>query len=389
MYHSKVPFDLYFGNKFSCFFFRLGRLRMLIYGLMASGASGILQSFSTTFNMYLFMEFITAGVGTTVYGSGFVLGAEWVSSKYRVLTSIIIAGTVPLGEIILALCAMYFQNFRTLLLVIFTPCLLVFIYFWLVPESTRWLYVTGKYDIGENNLKKTAAANKREIAQKSLDSLRSQYESHDTKDIADRTHIPFTTVVTNKKLFIRFLSLSFCWVVNAFVFYGIGISSTRLQGDSNKYLSFIIVCCAEIPGTIAVILLLDRIGRRATLCATLTLSGTAIVLSAFIPDSYKAVTIVLFIIGKSAITCSFISLYVFTAELWPTGLRNTMMGFCSMVGRLGGVLAASVFLFAYISPELPFILLGLSALLAGVLILFNPETNGRKLPDTLNDINRL
>lgn len=385
--HRYLPSSI--ENDIIGLFYRFGRLRLLIYGMMASGVSGIIQSFASSYNMYLAMEFLTAGLGTTIYGSGFVLGAEWVSSKYRVLTSIIVAGTVPLGEIILALCAMYFPNFRSLLLVIFAPGLLIFVYHWLVPESTRWLYVTGRYDQAEKDLKKLARANNKEISQKFYNSIRSQYQNLDQMELEHTAKVSFTTIFRNKILIMRFISLSFCWIVNSFVFYGIGISSTRLQGDANKYLSFIIVSFFELPGTFAVLLLLDRCGRRATLCGALALSGTAIILSTLVPSDYKSIIILLFIIGKSAITCSFISLYVYTAELWPTCLRNTMMGMCSMVGRLGGIFAAAVILLTYILPELPFFLFGASALLSAVLICFNPETNGRKLPDTLDDIKQL
>lgn len=335
------------------------------------------------------MEFITAGMGTTIYGSGFVLGAEWVSSEYRVLTSIIVAGTVPLGEILLAVCAMYFPHFRSLLLVIFVPGLLVFIYHWLIPESTRWLYVTGRYKQAEKDLKALATSQKRQIPQKTYDSVRIQYQKLDQHETERDAHISFMTIVRNKTLLLRFISLSFCWIVNSFVFYGIGISSTRIQGDANKYLSFIIVSFFELPGTFAVLLLLDRCGRRSTLCGSLALSGMAIILSTLVPDEYKSIIICLLIVSKSAITCSFISLYVYTAELWPTCLRNTMMGMCSMVGRLGGIFAAAVILLTYIMPELPFILFGASALMSAILIRFNPETNGRKLPDTIDDINKL
>lgn len=372
-----------------CLLRRFGRLRFMIVGMMASAIGGIIQSFSTSYNMYLVLEFFTAGMGTTIYGSGFVLGAEWVSSKYRVLTSIIIAGTVPFGEILLALCAMYFPNFRSLLLVIFTPGLLMFVYYWLLPESTRWLYVTGRYEQAEKNLKALARSNKKDIPQKSYDALRNQYQNIDQNVEDHTTNVSFTTIFRNKTLIIRFISLSFCWVVNSFVFYGLGISSTRLQGDANKYLSFIIVSFFEIPGTIAVLLLLDRCGRRGTLCGSLSLSGIAIILSTLVPSDNKALIIILLIIGKGAITCSFVSLYVYTAELWPTCLRNTMMGMCSMIGRLGGIFAAACILLTYIMPELPFILFGASALLSAILIRFNPETNGRKLPDTLDDINEL
>lgn len=44
-------------------------------------------------------------------------------------------------------------------------------------------------------------------------------------------------------------------------------------------------------------------------------------------------------VGKLSITFAFNALYVFTAELFPTGARSSALAACSLVGRLGSVLA--------------------------------------------------
>lgn len=336
--------------------------------------------------MYLVMEFVTASFGTFLYGSGFVLALEWVSSKYRVLTSIIVSGVVPISEVILATCAMYFPNFRTLLLVIFAPGLLIVFYHWLLPESTRWLYVSGRYNQAEFNLRRMAEKNNTKISQQSLDALRYQYQQEREQIEKQRKQLPFAPVFRHKTLFWRFVNLSFCWVVNAFVYFGIGITSAQMHTSANKYISFMIISAAEIPGILIVWILLDRIGRRHLISSSLLLNGLAIITSTLVPKHHEIISLLLFIVAKCAITCAFTSLYVFTAELWPTNLRNTLMNLCSMVGRLGGMLASSVIPLAYIAPELPFLLFGAAALLAGFLVLLNPETKGRKLPDTFDEV---
>lgn len=363
---------------------------MLIIGMIASAISGICQSFSNSYNMYLLMEFITAIFGTFLYGSGFVLALEWVSSKYRVLTSIIVSTTVPFSEVLLALCAMHFPNFRTLLLVIFAPGLLIIVYHWLLPESTRWLYVSGRYNKAEFQLRRMAEANNTKISQQSLDALRYQYQQEREKiDKQRKKQLAFAPVFRNKTLFLRFVNLSLCWVVNAFVYFGIGITSAQMHTSGNKYVSFMIISAAEIPGIFLVWVLLDRIGRRHLISGALILNGLSIIASTFVPNEYKVISLLLFIVAKCTITCAFSSLYVFTAELWPTNLRNTLMNLCSMIGRVGGMLASSVIPLMYIAPELPFILFGLAALVASMLVLLNPETNGRKLPDTFEEVKQL
>lgn len=348
-----------------------------------------MQSFSPNFELYLVMEFLTAAFAAMVLPSGIVLGAEWVSSKSRVLSTTIVSFSVISGESIMALTAMYVQNVRTFFLVFCTPGLFVFVYFWLVPESSRWLYATGRVDRAEKIVKKSAVTNRIEIPQKTLDQVRAKYSAVQSIDVDSETNVSLASIFKSKPLLLRFIRTSICWIVNAFIYYGIGIMSTRIKGDDNKYFSFIIVTFMSLPGTLCALYLLNRLGRRKTLFAALTTSGVSIILSSLVPDSYKAIILILFLITKCAITCSFMSIYTFTTELWPTSQRQTMLGFCSMVGRIGGMLAPVAILLSDILPALPNMLFGAAGILAGLLILFNPETLGKKLPDTLEEANDL
>lgn len=55
-------------------------------------------------------------------------------------------------------------------------------------------------------------------------------------------------------------------------------------------------------------------------------------------DDYAG-SLTLFLIGKLAITCSFQILYFFTSEIFPTNVRNSLLSLCSMIGRIGSMLA--------------------------------------------------
>ena len=54
--------------------------------------------------------------------------------------------------------------------------------------------------------------------------------------------------------------------------------------------------------------------------------------------------------GKFGAAASFSIVYLYTAELYPTVVRSTAIGLCSMMARIGGILAPQVIhlsLFAY------------------------------------------
>jgi hypothetical protein len=48
---------------------------------------------------------------------------------------------------------------------------------------------------------------------------------------------------------------------------------------------------------------------------------------------------VLFLMGKFAITISFTVVYVYTTEMFPTEIRHSLLGVCAMVGRIGSMIA--------------------------------------------------
>lgn len=281
-----------------------------------------------------------SSAGTCTFAAAYILGVEWVSSKNRVLGTTIISISYPIGEIFLGIAAMYIHNFRYLLRTLYTPGLFIALYFWLVPESVRWLLVTGRTERATKILKRVARINGKDLSQKSLEIIQmKRIKTAATEDEQKSLAQPLSSVMKSKKLMVRLMNCCYCWVICAYCYYGLSLSSTQIQADRNKYLSFITVVAAEIPGLLVAFFLLNRFGRRTLLSISLMVSGIATILSSLMALYSPNIVLILFIIGKCSITCAFSVLYIFTAEMWPTSLRNTMMNLCSMVGRSGAMLA--------------------------------------------------
>ncbi|XP_036327579.1 putative transporter B0252.3 [Rhagoletis pomonella] len=112
-------------------------------------------------------------------------------------------------------------------------------------------------------------------------------------------------------------------------------------------------------------------------------------ITALVGRNHGAAELVLFLIGKLAITCSFQILYFFTSEIFPTNVRNSLLSFCSMVGRIGSMLAPQAPLLANYYEYAPQILFAIFALISGTLTLLFPETTDKVLPTTLQDAEHL
>jgi len=269
----------------------------------------------------------------------------------------------------------------------YAPLLLIITYFWLIPESVRWLFVKGRKEEAVAVIRKAAKMNKIILSDQTMDKLRyiedikvlnAQQPCH---EINKRYAI--IEVFKSRILLIRLANCCLCWITNAFVYYGLSLNSVTLAGD--KYINFILVCTAEIPGYIITIFVLNRFGRKHSLCASMMLCGVACLGSEYIPAEQPIPRLILFLIGKCAITVSFTVLYVFTTEMYPTNLRNSLVCACSMIGRIGSMAAPQTPLLAKYMAALPLILFGGLSLISGAMALLFPETLNTTLPDTVEE----
>jgi hypothetical protein len=80
---------------------------------------------------------------------------------------------------------------------------------------------------------------------------------------------------------------------------------------------------------------------------------------------------------------------VYTAELFPTVIRNQAVGVCSLVARIGGMLALALDLLKEYWLPAPVFIMGCIATIAGLFALLFPETLGQKLPETMEESARI
>lgn len=301
-----------------------------------------------TFSLFQF-EFLESSAGACTYAGTYVLALEWANSKYRVLGSAMVSLSFPIGEIVLGIVAMYVHDFRILIRILYTPGLLVIIYFWLVPESVRWLLVTGRVDYAIKVLRRMAWVNGKHLSANSVEAITSRYSANygtktdlsPNQEVNPEKHSILQTlgvVLKSKTLCLRFLNCCYQWTAATFSYYGLSMYATHIPAQ-NRYVSFISVVAVEIPGIFVALLLLNRMKRKTLLFATLTLAAFSIITTSWIPNENEKVVLMLFMLGKTSITCAFNVLYIFTAEQWPTNIRTTVMNSCSMIGRIGAMVA--------------------------------------------------
>lgn len=104
-----------------------------------------------------------------------------------------------------------------------------------------------------------------------------------------------------------------------------------------------------------------------------------------VPDDINWLIVLFAMCGKLAITASYGTIYIFSAEQFPTVIRNVGMGTASMAARVGGILAPYINLLSDVWKPFPMIIFGACAFAGGLLSLFLPETLNKTLPETIED----
>jgi len=167
------------------------------------------------------------------------------------------------------------------------------------------------------------------------------------------------------------------------VYYGLSWNTNNL--GANVLLNFLISGAVEIPAYIFLLLTLNRWGRRSILCGCLVLAGVSLLATGIIPEKMNTLIVACAMLGKLAITASYGTVYIFSAEQFPTVVRNVALGAASMVARISGMMAPYLNFLATIWRPLPLLVCGSLSLTAGLLSLLLPETHNKPMLETIAD----
>lgn len=132
-----------------------------------------------------------------------------------------------MGEICLGIVAMWVHDFRSVIRIFSVPGLLIFSYFWILPESFRWQLVTGRIDRAIDTLKQIAKCNGRELSDRSIEMIKTQYssislngkqsiEGAEGKGVESPSVFQlFASVLKSRRLCWRFLSCCYQFIVKS------------------------------------------------------------------------------------------------------------------------------------------------------------------------------
>ncbi|XP_061193498.1 organic cation transporter protein-like isoform X2 [Saccostrea echinata] len=315
---------------------KIGRKKTLILSILVLLASSLAVSWAANFYLFCVLRFIVGFSCAGTFMSAYVLGVEIVGPSKRLWAGVVIEYFFAIGLVVLCLIGYLIRDWNYNEIAVSAPSALLLSYWWLLPESPRWLINRGKYEEAKVIIRKIAKRNKVQVTDKQLDSLEC-----DETATGQLWHL-----FTSRVLFVRTIIIFLNWCVVSMVYYGLSLNSGNLAGDF--YLNF------------------------------------------FLTGHQMYTTVILAMIGKIGAAAAFAVIYVWSAELYPTVVRNVAMGASSSCARIGGMASPyiadlSLIVDGHFGQALPLVVFGGASILAGLLSLILPETLGANLPETIQD----
>lgn len=357
---------------------KFGRKKALMGSLVFQLVLGVLVAISPWFELYLVVRFFLGFFCVSIVFSGFVLCMELVGGKWLTIMGVMYLFPVPVGYIAISGIAYYSHNWRLLQWVITIPTIFFLTLWWIMPESPRWLVSMGRNKEAMKILGDAAKFNSRKLPL-NLEKLLKESVLSTNQDVGKKVQVMdlWRTPLIRLISFVQYI----IWFSVYLVYYGLVLNLSNIGGD--VYLNTIISGIVEFPAIVISIFILLKMGRRRPLCLTTLGAGLACLMTlGFAPGSF--ITISLAMVGKFAISSSNVIIPIYTAELFPTKMRNLGVGASSVPAGVALILIPYLWHMQSINIHFPMGLLGVVGVLGGLSVLLLPDTTG--LADNLHQL---
>lgn len=369
---------------------------------------GCLTAFSPNYWTYVLLRLLTGFSSGGVGLCAFVLATEPIGPTKRGAAGMSTFYFFSGGIAILSCVAYIFQTWRVLYIAASIPSLLyIVLVLPFISESPRWYLVRGRVNEAMKLMSTIASSNGKHLPEGVLLALDEEVsEEAITNDIVNininstgYNHLVtcknerlenkdalvgsivdvLRSPVTRIRLFLA-VALNF---LGAVVYYGLSLNVVNLE--TNLYMNVLLNAVAEMPAFTITAVLLDRFGRKPLTIGTMWFSGFFCLMGSLMGNVgvWKVVKMVCGVLGIFGMAGTYNLLFIYTAELFPTVVRNVALGSTTQASQLGAILAPFV---VVLGGWLPFGVFAACGIMGGMFAFYLPETLNLPLYDTFGGL---
>ncbi|GFO15329.1 organic cation transporter protein [Plakobranchus ocellatus] len=361
---------------------KFGRKRAILLSLLFQFVTSLGVYLTPTFSVMIALKSVSGIATHSLFAIGATMGIELVGPSKRTFTGIVVEFFWAAGVLLALPIAYITRDWRYTQLTICLLTVPLFSLWWLIPESPRWLLSQRRYAEAEQLIERVCKSNKTKMPQGALD--------EDTASDGPKDRL--IALFSNRVLICRTLVIFFNWLAVNLLYYGLSLGTENLSGST--YVNYLLGIGLEIFGYTLAFFLVDKVGRRRLHCFCMLVSGAAC-LGTALPSrlggaEYEWMVTGLALTGRMFSSAAYAILYVMSAELFPTVVRNSAIGVCCVFESLGGITSPYIADLGLLvggpfSHSLPMLVFGCVSVMAGFLSLSLPETLHKPLPETIQD----
>ncbi|XP_021119319.1 putative transporter SVOPL isoform X7 [Heterocephalus glaber] len=357
---------------------RYGRWKILLLSFLWGAYFSLLTSFSPTYIWFVFLRTMV-GCGVSGHAQGLIIKTEFLPTKYR-------GYMLPLSQVfwlsgsllIIGLASVVIPTigWRWLIRIASIPGIVLILAFKFIPESARFNVSTGNTQAALTTLQHIAKMNRSALPEGQL--VEPMLEKRGRfADLLDAKYLRTT------------LQIWVIWLGISFAYYGVILASAELlerdlvcgaksesqaavpsedsEGSQSPcychlfapsdYRTMIISTIGEIALNPLNILGINFLGRRLSLSVTMGCTALFFLLLNICTSSAGLIGFLFTL--RALVAANFNTIYIYTAEVYPTTMRALGMGTSGSLCRIGAMVAP------FISQVL------MSASILGALCLFS------------------
>jgi len=381
---------------FGYFADRYGRRRLFVGTLLLYSGFTVISALSPGYYWFLAFRFLTAlGVGAEYSAVNAAIG-ELIPARYRGRANAIVMNFWPVGAILAGLISLYFIHLFPAAvgwrLAFALGAVMALFTLWarrVLPESPRWLIRRGRYREAQRISEQIATDTRRfDALDAGSGAMGHRAESFFAQVRHLARHHPGRLALGSALDFFE-----------AFGYYGLFallplVVLPRLHvPDADTPWFFIIGNLGAVAGGMLAAAGLDTLGRKRTVTGFYALAAASMLYMGLATvQGTSAGVLAAFTVANMCASGSWIAAYPTFAEIFPTGLRASGIGFSVAFGRIGAAIAPPLLvgLAQGVSVQAAFGVMAASYALGAVSMflwsLKGPEARGRSLESLVAEI---
>ncbi|XP_023932924.1 organic cation transporter protein-like [Lingula anatina] len=373
---------------------RFGRKPIYLISTLLGALFGVCSAFAPDHHSFAFMRFVVGLCICGTFGAGLNLILELVGTSKRMLVGIMVEYSWIVGSVSTAGLAYSVKNWNHLLLIASVPIFSIIPYFWIIPESPRWLLtsnIKGNREKGKKLMKYISEVNGRPLVEKDFEVLDNTCREIVVTDQGG------LRILKSPRIVMTLLVVIMNWFSVSLGYAGISLNSGKLPGD--LYVNYVLIQVVDLPA-FTMLFTMDKLGRKIPHIHGMLLAGLSLLATVLVDlyadkdiSSTQAIYVALNVIGKIGVASAYGDIFIWAAEMFPTAARNRCYGVVSTIGRLGAVVSPIIVNEARfegpIGNSIPLLIFGVLCVCTGLLAVLLPDTANKPLPETIEEAENL